>query len=126
MTKEQARKRRAAIGLIRKALDEGRLGAWDEGRGRCSYREGEKVCAVGALLTDEEAGAAGPYSVADRRFPEEVRDRLERDTGFSMSDLNVLQGDHDEDAIYGGGSFEMLERSLERHEQEIATVLGSD
>lgn len=62
----------------------------------CRYRGvGGRVCAIGALLTDDEALVCDHRSCGAHNLPIAIEDRLVADTGFSIQELCWLQKAHD-------------------------------
>ena len=71
----------------------------------CRYRGvGGRVCAIGALLDDDEALVCDHRNCGAHNLPIAIEDRLVADTGFDRSELVPIQRAHDD------GDVGMLEK----------------
>lgn len=122
MTREQAERRLKAIQKLREMLAAGKLGAMDE-RG-CRYRLGGKFCAVGALMTEKEHGAAegqGGNPSVTVLFRNGVLRALPERVGFDLAALQELQASHDQSALRQ--DWAKFLGTLHRLEEGIAPLL---
>lgn len=100
------------------------------GRLSCMYRtDSGEVCAVGALMTEEELevlGEIGLLKAPLHRLPEEVKDRLLEEVGFKVKFLESLQGAHDRSQEGAGwlGEFKYRMRELAQEYRLHTDCLG--
>lgn len=79
----------------------------------CGYRGvGGRVCAIGALLDDDEALVCDELSCGVLNLPAAIEYRLVADTGFSVRELCWLQKAHDRGDAVMMEKFKALADSL--------------